>query len=145
VSGWTTSLLTGLAQHLAGGGIGTWRATGTYTSAETAITIRAAPPSPDRVVVLAAYPVRSAPGTVDITTGVQIRTRAGADPRDCDDLADAIFDLLDSAGGLVLGGIHVTQIYRQSYASLGRDQRSRWERSDNYYLDAVRPTAHRTD
>lgn len=144
--GWTSRLLAGLAQHLADNGIGVWRPDGpAYTADETGILIRAIPSSPDRIITLAAYPVTGYVGLADITVGVQMRLRGGTDPRDCDDLADAIFDLLDSASGLTLGGIAVVQMYRQSYASLGADANGRWERSENYYADAMRPTANRTD
>ena len=144
-TGWTTRLLTGLAEHLATAGIGTWRTTGVYTDGETGILIRAVPPAPDRIVTLAAYPVASPPGMADHTTGVQVRVRAGQDPTGCDDLADAIHDLLDGAHDLTLGGIRISQITRTSYASLGQDGNRRWERSENYAIAAVRPTAHNTD
>lgn len=143
MSGWTTNLLTGLAEHLDAAAIGTWRPTGTYTAGETAIVIRGIPPAPDRLITLAPYPVGSPAGRSTITHGIQIRMRASADPRDVDDLADAVFDLLDSAGPLRFGGVVVNQLYRQSYTSLGQDSTGRWERSENYYVDAERPTAHR--
>jgi hypothetical protein len=141
--GFTSRLITGLAEHLAAAGIGTWRASGIYQANETAIVIRAIPPSPDRLITLAAYVVGGGHGNASTTQGVQVRLRAGKDPRDVDDLADAIFDLLDSAGPLTLGGVGVSQAYRQSYSSLGQDGNGRWERSENYYLDAERPTVHR--
>lgn len=143
--GWTSRLLTGLAQHLAAGGVGTWRASGIYTAAETGIMIRAIPPSPDRIITLAPYVVASPPGQADYTLGVQVRVRGTQDPRAAEDTADAIFDLLDSAHGLTWGGIPVVQVYRQSYAALGVDANNRWETSSNYYVQAMRPTAHRTD
>ena len=144
-AGWTTRLLEGLAGHLAAAGVGTWRATGIYSAGETGILIRAVPPAPDRVVTLAAYPVASPPGLTDHTAGVQIRVRAGSNPTECDDLADAIHDLLNGAHDLALGGIRISQITRTSYASLGQDGNRRWERSENYYIQASRPTAHNTD
>lgn len=144
--GWTSKLLTGLAQYLAANAVGVWRPTGVYAAGETGILLRAIPQSPDRIIALAAYPVAAGyVGLADTTVGVQHRLRGGTDPRDCDDLADAIYDLLDSATNLVFGGVHVVQMYRQSYVSLGADGNGRWERSENYYLDAMRPTAHRTD
>lgn len=144
--GWTSRLLTGLAEHLAAASIGTWRPSGIYTPDETAIVIRAVPQTPDRLITLAAYPVGSAnPGLADHQLGVQIRVRAGADPRDCDDLADSIFGLLDGAQGLTWDGIAVVQMWRQSYTSLGDDTNGRWQRSENYYLDAMRPTSNNTD
>lgn len=146
--GWTSRLIAGLAQHIADAGIGVWRPPpgAAYAAGEVGILDRAVPPVPDRVITLAMYPVGQAyQGLADVTVGVQIRTRGTTDPRVCDDLADALYDLLDSASGLRLGGIAVVQLYRQSYASLGQDNNNRWERSDNYYVDAMRPTANNTD
>jgi hypothetical protein len=145
--GWTSKLLTGCAEHLAAAGIGTWRTSGIYAPEETGIVIRAVPQSPDRVITLAAYPLGTAlQGMADHQAAIQIRVRGVPDdPRDCDDLADAIHDALDSATGLRWGGIPVVQIWRQSYTSLGQDTNRRWERSENYYLDTMRPTANNTD
>jgi hypothetical protein len=144
--GWTSRLLTGLAEHLAAADIGAWRPSGAYAATETGIVIRAVPQSPDRIITLAAYPVGTTlPGLADHQTAVQIRIRAGTDPREADDLADAICDALDGAHGLTWGGIAVVQVWRQSYTSLGQDSNGRWERSENYYIDTMRPTAHNTD
>lgn len=141
--GFTSRLLAGLAEHLAAGGVGVWRPTGVYQAGETGIFIRAVPISPDRIITLAAYPAGSSPGISNTTVGVQVRLRGGKDPRDVDDLADAVFDLLDSSGPHNWQGVGVSQVYRQSYSSLGQDSNGRWERSENYYLDAERPTVHR--
>lgn len=143
--GWTSRLLTGLAEHLAAAGIATWRPSGSYQAAEVGIYIRVIPTSPDRIITLAPYVVASPPGTADYTLGVQIRVRGTKDPRVAEDLADAVFDALDSAQGLTWGGISVVQVYRQSYTALGADANSRWETSSNYYVEAMRPTANRTD
>ena len=146
-AGWTSRFLTGLAELLAAGDAGTWRESGVYQPDETAIVIRAVPQQPDRLITLAAYPIGStSPGLADHETGVQIRVRgAGPDPRDCDDLADAVYELLDGAHNLTLGGIPMVQMWRQSYTSLGKDSNSRWERSENYYADTMRPTSNNTD
>jgi hypothetical protein len=144
--GWTTNLLTGLAEHLAAGDVGVWRPPpGVYQPDETGIVIRAIPDKPDRLITLAAYPVDSLPGLADITVGIQIRVRAGRNPTDCDDLADAVYDLLDGAHSLTFDGVRVVHLYRQSHASLGTDGNSRWSRSENYYADAMRPTPGNAD
>ncbi|MDP9799346.1 hypothetical protein J2S43_007858 [Catenuloplanes nepalensis] len=144
--GWTARLLTGLAEHLAAAGIGAWRPDGSpYRAAETAIVYRSIPPAPDRLITLAPYPVTGQPGLADVVQAVQIRLRGTADPRACDDLADAIYNLLDGASGLRWGGIAVVQVYRQSHTSLGQDGTGRWERSENYYVAAMRPTSNNTD
>jgi len=143
---WTENLITGLAQYLAAGGVGVWRPTGVYTAGEVAIVYRAIPQTPDQVITLAAYPIGSTnPGLADHDTAVQVRIRGTADPLVCDALADAVFDLLDSATGLSFGGVRVPQMWRQSYTSLGQDTNNRWERSENYYLQTMRPTVHNTD
>ncbi|MEU8821802.1 minor capsid protein [Actinoplanes sp. NPDC048796] len=143
--GWTSRLLTGAAQHLAAAGIGTWNPNGVYTDTEVGIAIRAVPPGPDRLITLATYPVTSEPGLADVTEGLQVRVRGTKDPRVVADLGDAVFDLLDSAEGLNWGGVAVVQVFRQSYTSLGVDTSGRWEISHNYYVQAMRPTNHRTD
>ncbi|WP_320069603.1 minor capsid protein [Micromonospora sp. RTGN7] len=143
--GWTSRLVTGLAEHLAAADIGTWRPSGSYPASEVGIYIRAIPPSPDRIITLAPYVVASPPGTADYTMGVQIRVRGTKDPRTTEDVADAVFDALDSAAALTWGGIPIVQVYRQSYAALGADANGRWETSSNYYVEAMRPTSNRTD
>lgn len=144
--GWTSRLLTGWAEDIAAAGLGVWRPTGVYQANETGIVIRAVPDSPDRLITLAAYPLGTdLQGMADHQLAVQVRIRAGTDPRDCDDLADAIHDRYDSATGLRWGDIPIVQLWRQSYTSLGDDTNGRWSRSENYYIEAMRPTAHRTD
>ncbi|MFF5228449.1 minor capsid protein [Dactylosporangium sp. NPDC000521] len=145
--GWTSRLLTGMAEHLAAAGIAQWRPDGpAYLASETGILVRAVPPQPDRVITLAAYPIATTRrGLADHDTGVQVRLRGDTDPRDCDDLADAVFEELDGATNLTWGGVRVVQIGRASYTSLGQDGNGRWERSENYYLQTMRPTAHNPD
>lgn len=143
--GYTTDLLTGLAQHLAANGIGTWSTAGTYSATQTGIVLRVVPQSPDAVIVLSDYSITDDPSLSDTVTGVQIRTRtAGADPRSTDDLADRIFDLLHGVTGLVLGTVKTQAITRESYLPGGRDANERHERTDNYYVQTWRPSPHRT-
>ena len=142
--GFTTNLLNGLGAHLAGQAIGTWSATGVYSSGQTGIYLKVVPASPDAVIVLNTYPVSDDPSLSDSSIGVQIRTRAGVDPRTVDDTADAIFDALHGLAALTLGAIRVQQVRRTSYAQLGTDSNGRHERSDNYRFDLWRPSTHRT-
>lgn len=144
--GWTSRLLAGLAVDLQAAGIGVWRPDGpSYTVDEVGIVIRGIPSNPDRIITLAPYVVASPTGQADFTQGVQVRVRGTKDPRVAEDLGDAIFDLLDSATGLTWRGIPIVQVYRQSYAALGADANGRWEISHNYYVEAMRPTANRTE
>jgi hypothetical protein len=99
------------------------------------------PPEPERVVCLTAYPVRDHIEQADVTVAMQVRTRAGRNPTEVQDLDDAIRDLLHGLEQTELGGISVVQMYRQSSAALGRDANDRHERVSNFYVDAMRPTA----
>lgn len=145
--GWTSQLLTGLAELLHTGGAGTWRTSGAYTAGETAIVIRGIPQHPDRLITLAAYPLGDdLPGMADHTVGVQVRCRGLADdPRSVDDIADAVYELLDSLGRTALSAVQVVDVTRRNHTSLGQDTNRRWESSSNYYVEAMRPTANRTD
>lgn len=147
MNGFTTTLLTGLAQRLdADPDVDVvWRPTGVYQAGEAGVFIRAVPPSPDRVVVLSAYAVTDNAGLANDITGVQVRCRGTRDPRVADDLADAIFDALHGAEHLTLGGIAVPKVWRNSHAPIGVDANGRHETSSNYYLHVTRPSAHRVD
>src|SRR6185437_15571705 len=64
-------LLNGLAAFLAAAGAGTYRSDGTaYTSGETAIVFAAMPQTPDRAIVLSAYPVTDDPSLSDSVIGM---------------------------------------------------------------------------
>ncbi len=148
-TGWTSRLIAGIAELLDATGVGAWHPDGTpYAAGETGILDRAIPPEPDRIITLAAYPIDSAEhvGMADHDCAVQVRVRGlPYDMRDCDDLADAVYDELDGLHDVVLGGIPIVLMWRQSYTSLGQDGSDRWERSENYYVRAMRPTRYNTD
>ncbi|MFD9146205.1 minor capsid protein [Streptomyces diastaticus] len=135
---YTTDLLDGVARLLDAADVGTYRPTGAYAPGETAITIAAMPPTPDRVICLTDYPVEDSPALTDTTTGVQVRTRAGADPREVADLADAVHDVLHGSGRHRWGDAVVSLVYRTSAAPLGTDATGRHERTANYYVRANR-------
>ncbi|SCK25593.1 MULTISPECIES: minor capsid protein [unclassified Streptomyces] len=140
--GYTTALLGGLAALIADAGLAVYRPDGIYTEADTIIvTFTVMPDEPDGAVCLTAYPVEDT-GLTDVTTGIQIRMRSGRDPRQLDDLADGIRDLLHNRQGEVLGGVHVAVIWRQSQALMGQDVHGRQEISANYYARATRPSPH---
>jgi hypothetical protein len=149
--GWTNNLLVGLAEELAARGVARWQPTGAYAATGAPpIFLRALGDKPDAAVALAAYgdPDYEDAGLSDVVQGVQIRTRA-ATPDACDDLADAIWDELHGAEMLRLGTgaaqVATTLIRRRSTAALGRDAAGRFERVDNYYIQASRPNANRPD
>lgn len=143
--GFQKDLAVGFAQLLAGAGVGTWKASGVYTTTETGIVLRVLPQSPDRVIVLALYSVDDDPTLSDSVTGLQVTTRwGGADPSPNDDLTDLVFDTLHGLAGVDLAtGIRVVQCYRRSATSIGQDGNSRWRTSSNFYIDAHRPSTHR--
>lgn len=135
-----------MAEHLDTAGVGTWRESGAYQSGEIGIYDRAIPQTPDTIITLAVYPIGSnLPGLADHMTAVQVRLRGTADSRVCDDLADAIFTELDGLRRVTWGDIPIVEVWRQSYTPLGQDANKRWERSENYYLHAMRPTSNNTD
>lgn len=91
----------------------------------------------------------------DSTVGLQVMCRSGAgqDRRVTIAMADQLFDRLHAATNLHLRpdpatparDVFVVQAYRRSGVNLGMDSNSRWERSQNYYLDVSRPTTNRLD
>lgn len=144
--GFQSNLLTGLAEHLAAGGVALWSPTGAYAPTDVGIVLGTVPSTPDSTLTLTGYGVFDDPSLSDGVTGVQVITRSGgADPRSTDDLADAVFGLLHGATALTLPtGVRITQCLRRSHVSLGQDGNRRWSRSDNYYVSAHRPSQHRT-
>lgn len=143
--GWTNTLMTGLAELLAAAGVGVWNPNGVYAATDIGITVGVVPQSPEQVVCLTPYQVDDLPGMVDVTQGVQIRCRGNTDPRVVQDLADAVYDALHGATPGTLRGIQVAQVFWQSGAPLGADELGRWERSENYYVQASRPNTHNTN
>jgi hypothetical protein len=143
---WTGALLAGIAGRLDAQGVGKWRASGRYQPADVRpIVLTAVPAAPDEMLVLTPYSVDEDALLNDVTQGVQVRTRASRDPRALDALNDAVFDALHGLSGVVLNGVPVVLIYRQSAAYLGVDGNGRHEASQNYYVQAARPSTHRTD
>ncbi|MGW3442171.1 minor capsid protein [Streptomyces sp. NPDC001076] len=147
MSGYTSSLLDGIAGLLAEAGIGVWRPDGVIGAGETGIFRAVMPDTPDRALCLTAYPVTD-DDTTDAITGVQARMRAGPAVDDIDDLADDVFDLLHNrqhymVGGV--GGIHVSLSWRQSQAWIGQDTRGRLELAANYYFRTVRSGTYLID
>lgn len=151
MTGWTNRLLVGLAELLDERGVARWQPTGAYAAAGAPpVFLRALGDKPDAAVALAAYgdPDYEDAGLSDVIQGVQIRTRANT-PDAVDDLADAIWEEIHGAEMLRLGTapnvIATTLIRRRSTAALGRDAAGRFERADNYYVNASRPNANRPD
>ncbi|QKN87540.1 tail terminator [Streptomyces phage HFrancette] len=138
---YTTDLVEGLAELLAEQGIGVYGPPDEpYPSdGRTVIVIGFMPAVPDPVICLTPYPVEDT-GSTDAITAVQVRMRAGRDPREVYALADAVLDLLHGRESFRLRGVPVALMWRQSEAQLGLDGNGRMEMSANYYARTTRAT-----
>lgn len=138
-------LVEGIALLLHDTGAATWRSSGAYQAGETGIVLRALPQTPDRVVVLSPYGVDDDPTLGDDVVGLQVTTRwGGMDPRPTDDLADAVFDELQNLPRTVLPtGVVVAACWRRSWTSIGQDSNGRWRTTQNFYVNAHRPSRYR--
>jgi hypothetical protein len=139
----TTSLVKGIAQHLADVGVGQYRGPGVaFQPGDKAIALKALPPDPDRAIALTIYPVSAGHGwDGEVELGLQVRCRGSrSDVTDVDDLADAVYEALHGLAG-TFGGVTTPGIFHQSGAPIGPDGNGRSERTDNYYLRAAHATA----
>lgn len=135
---YTTDLAEGLAAELVQAGIGVYRPAGpAYTADETGIYLSSIPDGPDRAICLTPYPVTDDVVT-DTITAIQVRYRAGTDPRQVMAVSDAVFDRLHNRRGYYLGPVRVAVSWRQSEAPLGQDVHGRDERTGNYYFQTTR-------
>lgn len=145
MSSFLVDLVDGLARTLADAGVATYRPTGVYTPSETAITDTVMPDSPDRVVVLTAYGSSDDPALTDCTVSVQVRTRAGQDPRQVAALDDAVFNVLHALADQQFGSARVAFMRRDNSAPMGRDASGRHERTSNYTVRCQRPPSDRLE
>jgi hypothetical protein len=139
--GHTSSILTGLAELLDSAGLGVYRPDGVYADDEVGIFLHRLPEAPDKAYAITPYPVEDT-GLTDVTDGIQIRMRAGPDPREVLDMADAVRDLLHMRENTLAGGVRLALIWRQSQAPMGQDAHGREELTSNYYARSNRPSAH---
>lgn len=141
------SLLNGLAQFLAGRGVGVWSPAGAYTATQLALTIGGLPATPDTAISIAVYGTGGDdPDSGDSIVLVQFRMRAKGDPRDVGDYADAVFAVLHGLTETRLpSGVLVLMARRTVVAPPGRDSSGRWERADSYELTVHWPTIQRGD
>ncbi|MFJ7411586.1 minor capsid protein [Streptomyces sp. NPDC098077] len=139
---YTADVVEGLAELLAEHGLGTYGPPDEpYPTEGTAIVLGVMPTQPDRVLCLTPYPITDTGGPEAITA-VQVRMRAGRDPRAVYDLADDVFGVLDGREHYRLRTVPVSLSWRQSEASLGLDGSNRMELTANYYARTLRRTAH---
>lgn len=144
MSGYTSSLLDGIAGLLQEAGIGVFQPDQVIENPATGLFRGVIPDQPERALGLTAYPVTD-DDTANAITGVQIRMRAGRDPDAIDDLADAVFDALHNRRHYTCGGVQVVLSWRQSQAWIGQDAQGRMELTANYYVRAVRSGAYLID
>ncbi|MFM9602678.1 minor capsid protein [Streptomyces turgidiscabies] len=144
MSGYTSSLLDGIAGLLAEAGVGVFTPDAVVENPATGIFRGVIPDQPDRALGLTAYPVEDSDNTNAIT-GVQIRMRAGRDPDAIDDLADAVWDVLHNRRYYEVNGVRVGLSWRQSQAWIGQDALKRMELAGNYYFRTVRSGSHLID
>lgn len=138
----TRDLTVGLAELLDAEGVGTWNEAGMFGPSDTAITVMATPPSPDRLVTLTPYTVASEVRGHRVQ-GMQVRFRgAPGEPLAAEDLADAVYQVLNGRERLDLGGVQVHLVYQQSHSPNGIDGDHRAESLSNYYLLIDAPTPY---
>jgi hypothetical protein len=144
---WTKDLITGIAVYSAAGGVGTWSPSGSYTTGQTGILIAKVPPAPNKCIVLTPYGPLEQWDDGDVLQGLQARYRGDPNnPTSTLDIRDAFRDRFDGLGGtgvFDVGAVLVSQIYHDSGTSLGFDGNGRLEWSDNFHIQAARPTALR--
>lgn len=138
------AITTGIAELMHAAQVAVWRPTGQYQATERAIAIGDLPSSPSEAVALTVYGSADDPHYADSTVMLQALIRGTADPRSVDHVAAALADLIHGREGYDLGGVPIIESHRQSWSRMGQDGGGRWRRSDNYYLQAHTPTAHRT-
>ncbi|QRV28817.1 hypothetical protein I6J39_16985 [Streptomyces californicus] len=135
---YTVDLLQGLAELMAGGGLGVYRPDAPIRPGETPIILGAMPEEPARVYALTPYPVEDT-DTTDAITAVQIRYRAGPDLREVWALADGAFRLLHERRSYRLRSVYVALSWRESAGPMGQDTHGRHELTSNFYFRTTRP------
>lgn len=130
-------IIDSLARHLAATGLVRYDPDGDYGPGTLpAVFVGEMPATPDAAVLLNVYndsrdrdPDRANP---DVWVQVRCRT-PGRDPRVTDDLADAIFDVLDDKTRYVMpGGVNVARSIREVTADSEPDGNGRYSRPDSY-------------
>lgn len=142
--GYNSKLMTGLAQLIQDEGLATFATTGTYPPEAWGLFIGLTPDQPDRACALMSYPVEDTDLAV-VITGVQFRLRGSRDPREVENMSDALYDLFHNRSHYVVNGIHIELSWRQSGAWMGQDANQRVERVENFYLHADRSAPSKID
>lgn len=144
--GYTTLLLEGVAQHLEDNGLGRYipdtEPLAVYASTDLAIVLKNTPAQPAKVITLGTYSPVDSPELAWSTVQVQFKFRAPH--TECDDIADAVWNLMHRARylDLVAGYPAISHVHRVSSIPLGEDSNGWAERSDNYTFGAQRQPTH---
>lgn len=134
------TLLRGLAQALAAGGLGVYREDGVYQANERGIVVHAFPETPNEVISVALYlpeytHLSPTAGRRLTRSRVQIRWRISGNPLEGIETFDALSHLLDNQR-LVLDG-HPFRGRYLSFAPLGQDSNNRFAFTSNWQLTAL--------
>lgn len=139
MSTWESDLLTGIATHLDGQGVGVYKPAG-YAATDTAIVFGELPTSPDRCIGLSLYSAQDHPVQNLSTVRLQLMMRGVPNNSlDVGDLATQAFSALQGITALDFGTAHLIQCGRVSAVPLGMDDLKRSSRSDNYEIDVNTP------
>lgn len=135
---YTRQVLTGLAGLLDQAGLAAYREDGAYAAGETPVTFGAQHPTADACVTLTDYSDLADTATIVSRLNVQARTRH---PNFLDgrDLVDGIRETLHRRTHVHLGQVLIGEIRLESFTPLGRDDRGRFEWSQNFTLTGLRP------
>ncbi len=135
---WVMQLTKGLATLLNDTGLGTYRETGAYTAAETAIVFGKLPSTPNQIICLTPYGPTDDTTITVVTQMIQIRVRAKTFT-DVVNLTEQIRDLLHRHPPVTLGTARVSSIARRSAAYMGVDTNGLHEYSSNFRFIGSRP------
>lgn len=133
-------LLQGVAELLDAESVGTYSPNDPLPAGATGIVLGKVPDGPDRVIGLTPYPVADDDST-DSVTGMQARMRAGTNPLDVIQMANAVFTALHNRTSYDVRGVRVEISWRNSQAWIGQDSSDRMELVANYYFRTVRAGA----
>lgn len=138
----TRDVLEGLANLLAGAGLGVYNPAGELANTDTGIMLNGLAPSPDKQYVLSLY----GPGGDYVNlpidrVAIQVRVRGDADPRTEMDMRDSMHALLQGRRRAVLGSVTLLQLSRTSLYPPTQDAAGRWESTSNYYSAADVPAS----
>lgn len=136
-----TDILIGLAEQLHADLVGVWDPTGPVAADGVAITLRATPPSPDRVITLTEYLQTAQPGLTDSLVTINFMIRGTSDPNEAARLEHLVYLSLQGRRGALPNGALINQMWLQSATRVGPDANRRHVRSANYYAQFNRSHA----